>query len=97
MPPDLQLAEGWKEIEPVATGRYLVWEKDQELFIGGTDCKDQKPLAKIGGVNCPLAVDREKGVVYSQFTAGEKGKSSEIINLQEKRVWCHPGWRHNVA
>jgi len=74
----LRLSPGWRTVPP-RTGDYRVlWTRGQHLFIDETDLGRPAPLGLVGGLDCPIAVDQQRGLAYRyccQETAGRRDYS----------------------
>lgn len=61
----LLLAKGWKAVAPRATGRHLLWQSNGRVLNSETDFSQPHVLGEVGPVDCPLAVDTVRRMVYA--------------------------------
>ena len=92
----LQMGEGYREVPPRVCGQRLAWEDNGRLQMAETDFIAPQTLGEIGGVDCPLAVDAQRGRAWAyccQFRLGvrdfseirefdlAKGTSRRLVRL----------------
>lgn len=81
----LNLAPGWKNVPPQATGRRLIWKRDGHWRCSDTDFAQPADLGPASSVECPMAVDPGRGRAYRYHCAqwGSRRDASELrrVNL----------------
>lgn len=91
---------GWKQVEPQATGNWLVWTHDQTLWSASTDFQQPQGLGVVGPSPCPVAIDAARGRIFRYVSPplASKVDYSEIRSFQpgsptiERIVSLDPGW-----
>jgi len=65
LPLKLQLAEGFRQIEPRACGLRVLWEEAGDLRISETDFAKPRSLGFLGTVDCPISTDPARNIAWA--------------------------------
>ncbi len=79
----LLLGPEWQAVPPRATGAKLLWQAGPRLMCAETDFAEPQALGDVGLVDCPLAVDTTRRMVYGY--ASPQGCQQK--DFSELRAW----------